>query len=92
MPLPSIVSHFALPIAGAAGLGLTWGWWSVLLLRSTRRPWISTASLLAATAGACFVVQHFARRPGALAFACAAAAAAFAHLAWRHSLQSHRHG
>lgn len=84
--------HSALPIAGAAGLGLTWGWWAVLLLRSTRRPWISAAGLLAATVGAGFVVRHYAHRPGALAFACAAAAAAFAHLAWRRSLQSQRPG
>ncbi|MFL5542071.1 MAG: hypothetical protein ACJ8J0_24000 [Longimicrobiaceae bacterium] len=91
MPLRH-VPQSALPIAGAAGLGLTWGWWSVLLLRSRRRPWIPSAMLLAATVGAGFAAHHFARRPGALAFACAAAAAAFAHLAWRHSLQSHRHG
>lgn len=77
-----------LPVAGAAGLGLTWGWWAVLAVRATRRPAVSAALLLIATAGAGFVVYRFASRSGLLAFAGAAATAACVHLAWRHSLRS----
>ena len=78
----------ALSVAGAAGIGLVWGWWAVMRLRSPRRAWLSALMLLAGSAGAAFVVHAFARRPGALAFAGAAAAAAFVHMAWRHSLRS----
>lgn len=77
-----------LPIAGAAGLGLVWGWWSVLLGRATRRPAVVAALIVIASAGAGFVVHPFASRSGVVAFAIAAAAAGFVHLAWRQSLRS----
>ena len=77
-----------LPIAGAAGLGLVWGWWAVLLARATRRPAVIAVLLLIASAGAGFVVHRFASRSGAVAFAIAAAAAGCVHLAWRQSLRS----
>ncbi|HYJ78541.1 MAG TPA: hypothetical protein VEW03_02970, partial [Longimicrobiaceae bacterium] len=67
---------------------LVWGWWGVLLLRGTRRPLVSALAMLLASAAAGFVVWQFAARPGTLAFAGAAAAAGWAHLAWRQHLHS----
>jgi hypothetical protein len=81
-----------LPAVGAIGLGLVWGWWMGMRLRSPRHPWVSLAILAAATGGAGSVVAAFAGRRGTLLFAVAAAIAVSIHLAWQHTLRSQRRG
>lgn len=79
-----------IPVLGASGLGLVWGWLAATFTFQVRRPMRQTLWLLAATVVASAEVAALGGSMSVAPFLGAAALALWLHLGWKAELRNRR--